>query len=241
MAKKRMTVEFPAERYIAHVDFAISLSQMALNTLTAGAWVEIKDKLYEFLSDELIWSFASRAQPFTTDDFVVLSRVIGASTLIDDMDNVVDDPEELWGALPTTRRVWRRTVSRSDVMVFQDAFASCLTAMQPGSDFREDTECTDLFYFDHWEFARYLPDRQIARLAASRLHFYILASGIGEDRIRVCPTCNLKFLAKRKPIKDKDTHCSPRCAQNAATKAYRRRNRDVLREKERKRSKTVSS
>ena len=66
---------------------------------------------------------------------------------------------------------------------------------------------------------------------------HLAGSGVTKDMIRTCPQCQGLFILKRKPRRDRNFYCSPRCSRNAATIAYRTRKKAELMDKERKRSK----
>jgi hypothetical protein len=221
--------------YVEHIEFAISLAQLELTAVSDGALLDLKDKLYDFLMAEIRWSFGARPQPFTASDIIVLGNLISSTTITDDFDHVVDDPVELWQGLKS-KTGWRQALAVAGVQQFADSFAALLKAVRPGSDFRDETDCDDLLYFNIDTFGQDVPGGDLVRIAMSRLLFYLVASGIAGEQIRSCPDCKQIFLIKQKPRNDKSYHCSTRCAQLAATRAYRERNRKALEAKERERS-----
>jgi hypothetical protein len=79
---------------------------------------------------------------------------------------------------------------------------------------------------------------QVTTASTFRLAFfeYLVRSGILGSQLRYCPKCRRIFLLKRKPRSDKEFYCSLRCSRLAATHAYRKRKAEELKAKERERS-----
>ena len=59
------------------------------------------------------------------------------------------------------------------------------------------------------------------------LGYHLAGAGISTSMLRRCPECQKIFLANQKPRSDRKLHCSIVCSGNAASKAYRIRQRKL--------------
>ena len=76
----------------------------------------------------------------------------------------------------------------------------------------------------------------ITTQASAALASCLVSSGIGAGQVRKCPTCKRIFLLKRKPRPGVTFHCSLKCSRLEATRRYRKKKASKLNAKERERS-----
>src|SRR6516162_4044476 len=71
------------------VDFAIDSTQVDLNALRDGDWLTLKERLYDFFTEEIEWALAPRTRPLTNDQIIMLGSIIGMATPTDDSDYIM--------------------------------------------------------------------------------------------------------------------------------------------------------
>ena len=214
-------------------ELAIDCAQVDLNALRDGEWLTLKEKLFDFFTDEIEWLLATRSKPLTNDQIIKLGRLIAEARPADDNDNVInaDCVEPLLALAGKHSAEWQETLTREHGTYIQEGFRQFLEAAQT-------EEFSDIIELDLQELAHSWHDSAIdfAPLAATRLQLFLLAAGLQKDQIRTCPECQKIFLVRRRPRADKKYHCSNRCAQQYASREYRKRTKEELRSKERERS-----
>jgi hypothetical protein len=218
--------------FLIMAELAIDCAQVDLNAMRDGDWLTLKDRLYDFFTQEIEWSLSPRRRPLTNDQIIGLGSLIRSARPIDDDDYVVnaDCIEPIMALAGEDSARWQETLKRLHGTYIQEGFRQFLTtaATEEFSDFIE----FNLKELTVWD------DSVIdfAPLAAARLQLYLVAGGVEKNQIRTCPECKKIFLNRRKPRADKKYHCSNRCAQQYASKEYRKRTKEELRSKERERS-----
>jgi len=210
------------ERHIQCVEWAISLSQANLDDFSDGDWLKLKEELHSFIfgGEEGSTPFFEGVEGRTLGSPRVVSRDLKRDALVrnvsqEDLRQIRDGLEE-----------WLE--KQADLgLGFYPVFAR-------GTNFAFGTYAADQ------TFTWMILPRNFTVAAMFAFGMHLVGSQITGEQIRDCPLCGRCFLLKRKPRADRNFYCTPRCATNAATKAYRERqkteNAAALREKERGRS-----
>ena len=216
-------------------ELAIDFAHVDLNALREGDWLTLKERLFDFFTEEIEWSLAARRRPLTNGQIITLASLIEDPMRSVDFDSDYilneDCVEPVLALAGKDSATWQETLTRVHGGYIQEGFRRFLKAAQT-------EEFSDFIQFDSQELTYDWDDSMVdlAPRAAARLQLYLVAGGVHKDQIRTCPECKKIFLAKRRPRADKKYHCSNRCAQRYASKEYRKRTKEELRSKERERS-----
>jgi hypothetical protein len=189
--------------YIKTLEWLIWLSQVDLRGLREGDWLNLCEKLHEFVCDpDPKEIFFKKATPESI-------RVI---------------QQELKTRFDQCAGLKREELRKDAVFAitpFEVNRAKIhLTAWTPDLVFHQRFACEDL-----------------KTEVLLELGNVLVASGVLRSQIRRCPNddCARIFLSRRQPRPDRESHCSAKCAQLAATRRYRQKKADELKAKDRTR------
>lgn len=194
--------------HIKQLKFAVSLSQRDLTQLRDGDWQNLREDLYDFVNPTV----GQRLQevflpPDIKERFIKMLTVSAIAAIQKQL------------AADFQRYAYKGDGS-CQVSVRPSQFEIDFVAFGPDGAFYQLTQVRDPVVS--------------ARLA---LGYHLIGAVISPNFIRSCPKCSQMFIMEKKPRADVANHfCSPKCARNAATTAYRERKRDEIRRKEKQRS-----
>src|SRR5262245_8656168 len=184
-------------------ELAIDCAQVDLNAMRDGDWLTLKERLFDFFTEEIEWSLAARRRPLTNDQIITLASLIEDPMRSVDFDSdyiMNEDCVEPVLALaePQDSATWQEALTRVHGGYNKEGFRRFLKAAQT-------EEFSDFIEFDSQELAYGWDDSVVdfAPRAATRLQLYLVAGCVQKDQIRTCPECKKIFLAKRRPRADK--------------------------------------
>ena len=198
----------PQAKHIKCLEWAILLCQANLDECTEGDWLNWKDGLYNFLEQLVLVGVPKKRLEYGIQP--TKEKYIKEVT--------ADHIKEIRNSL----MAWIKSLASNDFVYSLELRNNTKLIFTIDSDFRQ--------FFQVIAAGDYVLNAKIA------MGSHLVGSGIRLEQIRACPECQIPFILKRKPRPDRNFYCSLRCSRNAATKAYRERNKDSLREKEKKRN-----
>lgn len=201
---------------IKRLKWAISLSQTKIEDLREGDWLNLRNDLYDFTYGR--------------------HRILQNSTLLYGAKWGRVKPEAFTQDLITNVahdfRAWFEQAAHKGEQYKN------LTLTVPLRDAAYNDEgCFFVVEEPSGHFAPTFALDDVRIAAKIAFGFHLVESKITRDRIRSCDFCKNIFLAERKPRNDKSSYCDPRCARNAASRAYRERKAEKLEVREKQRAK----
>src|SRR5262245_38393321 len=100
--------------------------------MTDGAWLTLKERLYDFFTAEIEWSLAPRPKPLTNDQIITLGYLIAEATPTGDNDYVMSEEciEPILALAEKKTDQWQKTLTRQHVTYIQEGFRQFLKAAQ---------------------------------------------------------------------------------------------------------------
>jgi len=217
------------EEAIKNLEWAVWFSQIDLDSLREGDWINLEKDLSWFMfksnerSEKGLMGQASRRYLISPRPHASRLRrptreeIRGLqSALSKDVKGLAYRPNPLGWSLPSVCR------PIENVSLSVEIRSPTVSPFRYAYDYVADVK----------------EGYQVTTESSFRLAFfeYLVRSGILGSQLRYCPKCERIFLLKRKPRPDKEFYCSLRCSRLAATHAYRKRKAEELKVKERERS-----
>jgi len=129
--------------YIKRVEWAIQVCRTDLNNFRDGDWLNLKEELYEFLTEEIEWSFGLRPQNLSNEDVVKLGYLIGESSSTSIKNSItfrriksLKDKEfakqmmvyadQLMALANRDRKLWNRTLKIEDAQIINEVLSSAI-------------------------------------------------------------------------------------------------------------------
>jgi len=243
--------------HIKKVEWAIQVCQSDLNNLRDGDWLNLKEELYEFLTEEIEWSFGLRLQNLNNYDVVQLGILIVLSVdpSLKPSQIKKEDLDQVMALANKDRRLWNRTLRIENAQIINGVLWSMIKSIQ-SDDYPNFIHFNPRIDSPMLTWNRSMNDRPtnirdlitgstgrpflfrytLAGIASRRLKLYLIATGLEKSQIQTCPECSRVFVVKRKPRPDVTHHCSKTCAQLAATRRYRGKNKAKVKAGDRDRS-----
>lgn len=206
-----MTARSAKVGYMKQLEWAIRLSQVNLNSLRQGDWLNLREELHDFAYDEPIPS------DYRRETFLEKASPKSLGEIQRELKSRFDQCVKMYSQ-------WEKTGLSTGVFgirPFDVTQAKVhLTAWTPDLAFHLTLRSEDL------------KTDVLLKVAAT-----FAASGVTITQIRQCPNaeCGRFFLLRMKPRSDRNFHCSHRCAVLAATRKYRKNKRNELRANDRSR------
>lgn len=189
------------------LEWAIWFSQVPFDSLREGDWVNLRQDLYEFVSGAP--DVASSLKSVTA----------GLGTWTEDREKLLSS-ENISTAQASLKK-WFQSLAENRVFSMRPSVKMAGMMIRPVGASGYTIEMSPYQWQDrlYWALGHHL---QLSRIIPGQ--------------IRICPECGRVFLRRKKPPTGVVIHCRHGCAQLAATRRYRDKKREQLKQKERERS-----
>jgi hypothetical protein len=224
--------------HIKQLEWAISLCRTDLNQCSDGDRLNIKESLYSFI----YWA----DEEFKTTAWLDTSAGEGKNDYKED--RYKRRPTEGYFFPPIPLKIFLESSVTPEILAaVQNSFRKKLELIVsglPAQLWRATGLAFSVVVSKHsGRFVRnFWPsstpfNEHLVLVAEYSLIEHLIESGIMADQIRSCPECQSLFLSRRKVREDRKRYCPyARCASNSASRAWREREGEKLKQKERIRS-----
>jgi hypothetical protein len=201
------------KEHIAWLKWAILFCRRDLESLREGDWLNLREDLYEFIAGTSI------PQPKSPFWAMVLPPL--------------EKPKFVAAMTPEKVKDIQRALRTDVECIVNERSDSGMVNLTP-----KGIEFSFAWFGPETPFVQLVQERDERMASRLALGLHLVQGIVTRDQFRKCPPgCGNLFLIERKPRADRNYYCSPRCARNAASKAYRRNKKEELKSAERARSK----